>query len=241
MAVALLETPGRKVKRFYREAAAAPAAGGHQILLDGRPVRTPARAALAVPGARLAQAIAGEWNAQGEKVDPRSMPLTCLANAAIDRVAPDPATFAASLAAYGENDLLCYRAEAPQALVRRQSALWDPLLAWARGRFCVELETIAGIVHRPQPAATVERLGKAVAARDAFVLAALSPLVTISGSLVIALALTEGAVPLDEAWAAAALDETWQAENWGEDKLAAAALEARRREFEAACRFLSLL
>ena len=229
------------MKRFHTEAAFAPAGDGFTLLLDGRQIRTPARAHLAVPTARLAETIAAEWNAQDDRIDPRSMPLTGLANAAIDVVEPDPAAFAAGLAAYGESDLLCYRAEAPQALVRHQSALWDPLLAWARRRFDVELGTVAGIVHRPQPAATLDRLGKAVAAMDAFVLAGLSPLVTISGSLVIALALAEGTISTGEAWASATLDEAWQAENWGEDELAAAALGARRGQFEAACFFLSLL
>jgi len=229
------------VKRFYEKAAAAPAAGGVAVLLDARPVKTPARAALEVPTDELAEAIAAEWNAQGETVDPRSMPLTGLANAAIDRVAPEQAAFAAGLARYGEGDLLCYRAEGPRPLVERQAAAWDPLLAWARRRYDVDFTVTAGIVHRPQPAATVERLAAAVAARDAFRLAALSPLVTISGSLVIALALAEGEVGLDQAWTAATVDEAWQAEQWGEDPLAVEALENRRHEFEAAYRFLILL
>jgi len=229
------------VKRFYESAAAAPAAEGFAVLLDGRPVRTPARGALEVPSKALAEAIAAEWNGQGETVDPRSMPLTGLANAAIDRVAPDPAAFAAGLARYGESDLLCYRAEGPRPLTQRQAAAWDPLLAWARRRFDVDFAVAEGVIHRPQPVSTVERLAAAVAARDAFRLAALSPLVTISGSLVIALALAEGAATLDEAWAAATLDEAWQAEQWGEDPLAAEALANRRRDFEAAWRFLSLL
>ncbi len=230
------------MKRFYKEASAAQAdCDGFNILLDGRPVMTPARRKLGLPSAGLAEAVAGEWNAQGEKVDPRSMPLTGLANAAIDRVAPDREAFARSLARYGENDLLCYRAEGPEPLVRRQADAWDPLLQWARRRFDLDFTLIEGIVHRPQPPETVERLGRAIAARDPFELAALSPLVTISGSLVVALALVEGAVDLDEAWAAATVDEAWQAEKWGEDALAAAALEARRLEFEAAWRFLDLL
>ena len=229
------------MKRFYREATAAPAEGGVAILLDGRPVRTPARAVLAVPTEQLAEAIAGEWNAQGEEIDPRAMPLTGLANAAIDRVAPDPAAFARNLAAYGESDLLCYRAEGPAALVRRQQEAWDPLLGWARRRYDVDFETVAGIMHRPQPAETVERLGRAVAARDSFRLAALSPLVTISGSLVVALALAEGEIGLETAWAAATLDEAWQAEQWGEDALAVQAMAARRREFDAGYLFLTLL
>ena len=232
----------RSVKRFYQKAEAAPSeGGGFTILLDGRPVRTPGRKALEVPTPALAEAIAAEWNAQGDKVEPRSMPLTGLANAAIDRVAPDPDSFAGSLAAYGETDLLCYRAEGPDALVHRQAEAWDPLLRWARRRFDVDFELVQGIMHRPQPDPTLGQLRHAIASRTPFELAALSPLVTISGSLVVALALAEAAIDLDTAWAAATLDEAWQAEQWGEDALATAALEARRREFEAAARFLTLL
>ena len=229
------------MKRFYKHAQAEPAGAGFAVLLDGRPVRTPARNPLEVPTFGLAEAISGEWNGQGEKIDPKTMPLTGLANAAIDRVAPDPDTFAASLALYGESDLLCYRAEHPAALIERQARDWDPLLEWARRRFDVDFETVQGVVHRPQPERTVGQLRTAVASRDPFGLAALSPLVTISGSLLIALALAEGAVDLEAAWQAATLDEAWQAEQWGADSLAAAALEARRREFEAAWTFLSLL
>jgi chaperone required for assembly of F1-ATPase len=229
------------VKRFYREAMAAPAEGGVAILLDGRPVKTPARNPLVVPTEELAEVIAAEWNREGEDVDPRAMPLTGLANAAIDRVEPDPAAFARGLAAYGESDLLCYRSEGPQEFVRRQEERWDRLLAWARRRYDVDFETICGVMHKPQPAETVDRLAAAVATRDPFRLAALSPLVTISGSLVVALALAEGEIGLDEAWAAATLDEAWQAEQWGEDALAANTLNARRRDFDAAYRFLTLL
>ena len=238
------------MKRFYKQAttslrhsdAAGDAEGiGHEILLDGRPVRTPARQPLLVPSRALAEAISEEWNAQGETIDPRSMPLTGLANAAIDRVAPDPAAFAAMLAAYGESDLLCYRADAPAALCERQAAGWDPILGWARGRYDTDFEIAAGVMHRPQPASTIERLGRAAAARSPFELAALSPLVTISGSLLIALAVAEREIGIDEAWAAATVDEAWQAEKWGEDAEASARLEARRREFEAADLFLDLL
>ncbi|HEX9963516.1 MAG TPA: ATP12 family protein [Allosphingosinicella sp.] len=229
------------MKRFYKQAAASPEEGGVAILLDGRPVRTPARNLLRVPTEELAEAIAGEWNAQGEKIDPQSMPLTGLANAAVDRVAPDPAAFARGLAEYGESDLLCYRAEGPQSLVERQERLWDPLLDWGRTRFGIEIETTAGVMHRRQPPRTVERLGAAVGAQSAFQLAGLAPLVTVAGSLIIALALAEGAIGLETAWDAAMLDEAWQAEQWGADPLAAASLENRRRDFEAAYRFLTLL
>ncbi len=229
------------MKRFYQNATVFPEEGGVAILLDGRPVRTPARAPLRVPTEELAEAIAAEWNAQGEKIEPHLMPLTGLANAAIDRVAPDPAAFARTLAEYGESDLLCYRAEGPQSLVERQKRVWDPLLGWARTRFGIEIETTAGVMHRPQPPHSVEQLGRAVAARGAFQLAGLSPLVTIAGSLIIALALAEGAIGLETAWDAAMLDEAWQAEQWGADPLAAASLENRRRDFEAAYLFLTLL
>lgn len=229
------------MKRFYKEASASPGEGGVSILLDGRGVRTPARNFLRVPTEELAEAIVGEWAAQGEDIDPHSMRLTGLANAAIDRVAPDPSAFAATLAAFGESDLLCYRAEGPGPLVERQAAVWDPLLEWARARYDMDLWTISGVMHRPQPAPTVERIAAAVAARSPFQLAGLSPLVTISGSAIVSLALAEGAIRLEEAWQAATLDEAWQAEQWGEDALAAAALENRRGEFEAAYRFLTLL
>lgn len=229
------------VKRFYDTASAEAGAEGFRVLLDGRSVRTPARNILAVPTEALAEAIAGEWNAQAGRVDPRSMPLTGVANAAIDRVAPDSEKFALGLAVYGESDLLCYRAEGPAPLVARQAALWDPILAWARQRYDVGFDVASGIVHRPQPPQTVERLAAAVAARPPFELAALSPLVTISGSLIIAFALAEGALDVEEAWYAAALDELWQIETWGEDEEALRSLDRRRLEFEAAWRFLSLL
>lgn len=229
------------VKRFYRKAKAVPADGGWEIRLDERPVKTPARQTLLLPGAALAEAVAAEWRVQGETIDPRSMPFTGLANAAIDRIAPDPQTFSHSLALFGENDLLCYRADGPAPLVRRQTDAWNPLLDWARGRYDVEFEMTTGVIHRPQPPRTVEQLARAVAARDPFRLAALSPLVTISGSLLIGLALDEEAIKLDPAWAAATVDEAWQAEQWGEDAEATARLELRRREFGDAHRFRRLL
>ncbi|OAN66933.1 ATP12 family chaperone protein [Sphingomonas sp. TDK1] len=225
------------MKRFWKTVAIVD--GG--IELDGRPVRTPARTALALPTPQLAEAVAEEWRGVGEELDPRAMPLTGLANAAIDQIAPNPAPFAADLARYGESDLLCYRAELPEPLVERQAEQWDPLLDWARARYDVHFETTAGIMHRPQPAATIARLNEVVAALDPFRLAALNPLVTISGSLVAALALLEGAADRDTVWRAVQLDEDWQAEQWGEDELATRAREARRADFEAGARFLALL
>jgi len=225
------------VKRFWQ----AVAVEGGEVRLDGRPVRTPGRAPLVIPCPRLSEAIADEWRAVEGEIDPRAMPLTGLANAAIDRIAPDPAAFAAGLARYGESDLLCYRADGPAELVARQRAAWDPLLDWARGRYDVHFEVTAGIMHRAQPPATIARLAEAVAARTPFELAGLSPVVTVTGSLVAALALLEGAADADTVWRAARIDEDWQAEHWGEDEIAARARDAHRADFDAGARFLALL
>ena len=229
------------MKRFWTNAESVERDGGWGVELDGKPVRTPAREPLAVPKQVLAQAIADEWNSVGETVDPREMPLTGLANAAIDRVEADKQAFAAGLARYAEGDLACYRAEGPDALVERQAKSWDALLGWARRRFDVDFRTTAGILHVDQPPATVERLAHAVDALDAFRLAGLSPLVTIGGSLVAALGVLEGALTTDKAWEAVSIDDRWQLEQWGADAEAEAALENRRRDFFAAARFLELL
>lgn len=229
------------MKRFYADVTIEPAAGGRTIALDGRPVKTPAKHALLLPTAALAEAVAGEWRAQGDKVDPRSMPMTGLANAAIDRIASDPAHYAASLAIYGETDLTCYRAEAPRPLVERQAEAWDPVIAWARRRYDVDFAIVEGVMHEDQPAETVTRLGQAIAARGAFELAAMTQLVTLSGSLLIALMLAERALDPDAAWAAAQADEIWQEQQWGEDADATQVRDKRRRDFDAAYRFLELL
>ncbi len=229
------------MKRFWREVSVVPEGDGHGIALDGRPVRTPGRVPLAVPGAALAAAIAAEWRAVGDTIDPRAMPLSGLANAAIDRIAPDPRAFAAGLAKYGESDLLCYRAADPPELARRQAMAWNPPLDWAEGRYGIQFEIAEGVMHRAQPAGTIAALGAAVAAHDAFRLAGLSPLVTVSGSLVLALALAEGAIDADKAWAAARVDDDWQVERWGEDELATQAAIAARADFDAGARFLALL
>lgn len=226
------------MKRFYKEVIVAPDRG---VLLDSRPVRTPMRALLTLPNAALAEAVAEEWRAQGEEIDPRSMPLTGLANAAIDHVAADQASFAGNLAAYAESDLLCYRADDQLDLAARQDAVWNPILDWARGRYDVSFTLVAGIMHQPQPPETIARLKDAVFARDAFALASLSPIVTISGSLVIALAIAEEALGAEAGFEAAHLDELWQAELWGEDALAVQARGARRADFMAGVRLLELL
>ena len=229
------------MKRFWKSVDIEQEEGGWGVRLDGRPVRTPARAALLVPNQALAEAIAAEWRAAPEIIDPRAMPLTGFANAAIDRVMPDRKAFAGGLARYGEADLACYRSEWPPELVERQKAAWDPLLAWARRRFDVDLATTSGLMHVPQPPATIERLAHAVAALDPFRLAGVSPLVMIGGSLIAALAVLEKAISPGEAWDAVSVDDRWQLEQWGSDGEAEIALEGRRHDFSAAAQFLELL
>lgn len=229
------------MKRFWTTACVVEAPGGWSVELDRRPLKTPGRAALAVPTRRLAEAIAAEWNGIEERVDPAAMPLTGLANAAVDRVAPDRDAFARSLARYGESDLVCYRAEGPGALVEEQARHWDPLLAWGRRRFDVDFATTCGVVHVAQAEATIQRLAHAVAALDPFRLVALSPLVTIGGSLLAGLAVLEGAVGAEAAWAAVSVDERWQLEQWGSDAEAEQALANRRRDFLAAAGLVALL
>ena len=229
------------MKRFWKTVTMERLEDGWAVQLDGRPVKTPARAALNVPNEKLAGAIAEEWREVGETIDPRTMPLTGLANAAIDRVAADRVAFAAGLSRYAGVDLLCYRADGPQGLVARQAEAWDPLLAWARRRYDIDFVVTDSVMHVAQPSATVEQLGHAVAALDSFQLVGLSPLVTIGGSLIAALAAFEHVVAPEAAWEAVSLDERWQAEHWGGDAEAQAALGLRRRDFLAGAAFLALL
>jgi chaperone required for assembly of F1-ATPase len=229
------------VKRFWDDVSIEARDAGWGIRLDGRRVRTPAKAELGVPTEALANAVAEEWRSVEGEIDPRAMPLTGLSNAAIDRVAPDTRLFAGGLARYAEGDLACYRAEWPPELVQRQAEAWDSLLAWARRRYDVDFCTTSGLMHVPQPQPTIDRLAYEVSTLDPFRLAGLSPLVTIGGSLVAALAVLEKAMTPDEAWGAVSIDDRWQLEQWGSDAEAEAALENRRRDFLAAARFLELL
>ena len=229
------------MKRFWKAAEAVEKDGNWGVELDGKLLLTPARQALLVPTGSLAEAIAGEWSSVETDIDPRAMPLTGLANAAIDRVAVDREAFAAGLARYAEADLACYRAEGPQALIDRQSKEWDALLGWGRRRFDVDFNTTGGLIHVVQPAATIDRLNHAISTLDPFRLAGLSPLITIGGSLLAALAVLEGAFTADQAWDAVTVDDRWQLEQWGSDAEAEAALAGRRWDFLAAARFLEML
>jgi len=229
------------VKRFWKDVALSQTECGWSIALDGRPLKTPARATFLVEKRLLAEAITEEWRECGEEIDPRQMPLTGLANAALDHVAPTPHILRDDLARYAEADLLCYRAEHPPKLVAAQAAEWDPLLDWARHRFDVEFAITTGIIHVPQPPATIAKLAAALRRAGHSELAALSPLVTLGGSLVTALALFERAIDLDSAWSAVSVDDRWQIDHWGADAEAVAALANRRDDFAAAATFLNLL
>lgn len=224
-------------KRFWTSAEVTEAPGGFAVTLDGRQVKTPAKAPLVVPSRALAEAIAREWQAQDEKIDPATMPVTRGANAAIDKVRTQHAEVAALIADYGGTDLLCYRAEAPRELVARQSAHWDPLLDWAEAALGARLAVTEGVVPVAQPEATLAALSARVAAMDEWQLAALHDLVGLTGSLVLGLAVAEGRLTADEAWTIAQIDEAWQAEQWGADDEAAAHADRKRAALLDAERF----
>ena len=229
---------GRKV--FWKEVGITLTPEGFGITLDGRAIKTPAKAALALPTRAMAELVAAEWAAQDGEVRPESMPATRAANAAIDKVRGQFAEVAQLITAYGETDLLCYRAEGPDALIERQRAAWDPLLEWSAGRFGVTWSVTSGIMPTPHEPATLERLARHVAEFTPFELTAFHDLVAMSGSLVIGLAATEGFAPVEALWAASRIDEDWQIEQWGEDDEATKLAEHRRGAFLDAAHFFSL-
>lgn len=229
------------MRRFWKDVKLEPSTFGQAVRLDGRPVKTPTGNALALPTQSLADAVVAEWQAVEKTIDPALMPMTGFANAAIDRVAPDRAGFAAAIAAYGETDLFCYRAEAGTALAEHQTAVWDPWLDWARVRYDISFVIVEGIMHQPQAAATLEKLSAAVAGRGTFELAAMAKLAHLSGSLIATLAVVEHAGTAADLWHAACLDELWQENLWGADHWAQKNRSDRKAEFLQAVRFLGLL
>jgi len=232
--------PRAPFKRFYEHAGIGPAGADFAVLLDGRQVKTPAGAALAMASRALAEAVAAEWAAQADKVDPRAMPLTALVCTAIDRVRPDRDRVIEEVAAYGAHDLVCYHAAAPADLAARQAAAWRPLLDWAAARHGARLEITSGAVSIPQPAESLVALRRAVVVLDHVALAALASAVSAAGSLIIGLALAEGRVSPDQAHDAAFVDELYQADRWGEDPEAAHRRAAIRADLEAARRVFEL-
>lgn len=224
-------------RRFWTAARAEPRDGGFTVTLDGRVVRTPAKAALLVPTRAMAEAMAAEWQAQENTVDPRTMPVTRAANSAIDKVMPQFDEVAELIAAYGDSDLLCYRAEAPEALAAQQAAAWDPLLGWAAAALGAPLEPRRGIAHRPQPPESLAALARAVRALGPFELTALHDLVSLSGSLVIGLAAIRRHAAAEALWPLSRIDEDWQRELWGADAEAEALAANARAGFVQAARF----
>lgn len=228
-------------KRFYAEAGFAAADGGFRLTLDGRPANTPAKQPLTLPTEALAEAVAAEWQAQVEVIDPSAMPLTRLANTAIDGVAPRRDAVVQDLCTYARTDLVAYRAGDPERLVAMQSAAWDPVLDWARETMGARFILSEGVRHVEQPEGTIRALERAVAGIEGpFRLAAFHTLTTLTGSLLIALAILHGHLSPEDAWDAAHVDETYQAGVWGSDAEAEARLATRRAEFEAAALMVSL-
>jgi chaperone required for assembly of F1-ATPase len=224
-------------RRFYKSVTVSE---GRQVLLDGRPVKTPAKAELTLPTPGLAKAVAEEWEAQRDVINPHAMPLTKLANTAIDRVPTSRDAMITELTDYAGNDLICYRAASPQDLVRRQSAVWDPVMLWARDRLQAPLKSTVGVVHLSQSPEALAACRRRFEALDRFSLVALHDLVALSGSALLGLMVLDGELDVEVAWQAANLDEIWQNEQWGEDFEARNRRELRWTDFRAAARFLNL-
>ncbi|KAF0116323.1 MAG: ATP12 ATPase [Rhodobacteraceae bacterium] len=227
-------------RRFWTTATVVPTEGGFAVQLDARPVRTPRKAPLILPTAALAEAVAAEWQAQGDAVDPSTMPFTRTANSAIDTVTAQFDVVAQMVADYGASDLLCYRAVDPADLIEVQARGWDPLLDWAAESLGARLRTTAGIVHVAQPPESLAILNGLVRTLTPFRLAAFHELVAISGSLILALAVQRGRITAEEAWAQSRIDEDWQTALWGEDEEAAEVARGKRAAFLQADRFYRL-
>lgn len=224
-------------RRFYKEATVSPT---NSILLDGKPVRTPMKRELVLPTHALAHAISEEWQDQQQVINPHLMPLTKLANTAIDRGSAHAAAIRSEIASYAGNDLVCYRATEPSELVGRQDLCWDPVLQWAKATFGYSWQVTSGMSHLEQPSEALAAAAKHIEGMCPFTLVALHALTTVSGSALIALQLASAGIEAEAAWAAASLDEKWQQEKWGYDREAETALLAKRVEFMAAARFLNL-
>jgi chaperone required for assembly of F1-ATPase len=229
------------VKRFYRAAGIEPEGTTFRIVLDGRPARTPAKRALALPRRAAAEAVAAEWQSQGEEFEPSALRLTRLANTAIDRVAVDRPGVVAEVTRFAATDLVCYRADEPAELVRRQAAAWQPLIEWADEHHGARLAVTAGVVPAAQTPEALAALARAVENYDDFALTALHAATAAASSLLIGLALAEGLIDSEAAFAAAFLEERFQAERWGVDPEAEARRAALKADIEAASLFLALL
>lgn len=222
-------------RRFYTQASVVETEEGFAVRLDGKPVRTPGKSLLALPSSAAAQLVAAEFAAQAEMIDPMTMPVLRLANAAIDGVALDTRAVLEDVTRFAGSDLLCYRAESPQALADRQAKAWDPVLGWARAALGARFFLAEGVMHVEQPHESVAAVDNWLRQREEpFRLAAIHVITTLTGSALLAIAIDAGAIGPDEGWAAAHVDEDWNIEQWGEDADAAARRAARRRDFDGA-------
>jgi chaperone required for assembly of F1-ATPase len=228
------------MKRFYKTANVLAEGGGFTVALDGRPMRTPGKRALTVSRRPLAEAIAEEWNAQGEAIAPAAMRITRLANTALDHVGHHREDVRQAVSRFAATDLVCYRAGEPPDLAARQGEAWQPLLEWANERYGVALAPVSAMMPAPQPAAALQCLDAAVAAYDDVALTALHSAAAACGSLVLGLALAEGRIDAETAWAASLVDETYQIEKWGLDAEAEKRRAALRADIAAAARVLEL-
>jgi chaperone required for assembly of F1-ATPase len=224
-------------RRFYKTVAVTEGLG---IALDGRPVKTPMKANLQLPAKALAEAVADEWDAQKETIDPTAMPLTRLANTAIDRIAANRAHVTGEIRDYANCDLVCYRADEPETLVQRHAASWDPVVDWARTALDAPFDVTTGIIHKAQPEAALNAHAVVINELTDFELAAYHSIMTLTGSALLATMLARVAISPEDAWRAAHVDEDFQIEQWGGDAEAEARRQAREAEFMACCRFLAL-
>lgn len=231
---------GWAAKRFWKEAGVEETAEGFVVRLDGREVRTPGKRPLLLPTRPLAESVRAEWAAQGEKIDPGTMPITRTVNSAIDKVAAARAGVIEVVVAYGDADLLCYRAASPEELARRQSEAWDPLLDWAARSFGARLVPVAGVMHRAQGPEALGRLNDEVEKLSDIGLAAFHDLVSLSGSLIIGLAVIHAVDEVDRLWLASRVDELWQEQQWGEDEIASALARQKQSAFHTAAEIIDL-
>lgn len=229
-------------KRFYKEAAVVQVAEGFAVHLDGKPVRTPGKAVLALPTRAAAQLVADEFLAQGETIDPVSMPVLRLANTTIDGVAHDVQAVLEDVMRFSSSDLLCYRADTPEALVARQADAWDPVLDWIRSALGARFYLAEGVIHVEQPRESVSAVGLWLHQRaEPFRMSAIHLMTSLTGSALLALAVEARAIDADTAWSAAHVDEDWTTEHWGEDAEATVRRTARRRDFDAAVALVDAL
>jgi chaperone required for assembly of F1-ATPase len=229
-------------KRFYKAVSVVPVEEGFTVHLDGRPVRTPGKALLALPTEKAAALVAGEFDAQRERIDPVTMPVMRLANTAIDGVASDPQAVLEDILRFASSDLLCYRADGPQGLVDRQNELWDPVIDWARSALGARFHLAEGIIHVEQPRETIALLGQHLAQRnEPLRLAAIHVMTSLTGSALLALGVDFGELDGETAWLAAHVDEDWQIEHWGQDAEAMARRSFRKRDMMAAVSLLEAL